>query len=200
MTITFAALDALDLQGRRILNVLKSGTTATRDALTEVSLGDIWYNTDTNVLEYASDIGPPVVWSDASSQTQGPQGLFTVFVYRAAPAGSPPASPPPSAISFRGGVLDNPPLGWSFTVPTTDSTNDTVYITSGIFDPANQTAAISWSAVFVASGTAGPQGPAGIQGPTGPTGPAGPQGPQGQTGQQGAQGICLLYTSPSPRD
>ena len=48
MTITFAAIDALDLQGRRILNVLKSGTTATRDALTEVALGDIWYNSDPN--------------------------------------------------------------------------------------------------------------------------------------------------------
>ena len=51
------------------------------------------------------------------------------------------------------------------------------------------------------TGPQGPRGPAGEQGIAGPQGLTGPQGAQGPPGVQGPQGdICLLYTSPSPRD
>ena len=112
---------------------------------------------------------------------QGPQGLYEVFVYRADSENTPPATPTPSA-----GVT-TPPSGWSFT-PTAIGAGEVMYISVGVYNPADATANITWSAPFEASGTQGPRGPQGSQGMQGPQGPTGATGPQGVAGMQGPAG------------
>ena len=119
--------------------------------------------------------------ADGGDGPTGPQGLYQVYIYNNET--SAPTTPDPSA------GITTPPTGWSFT-PTAVSTGESVYISAGVYDPANTSANITWSVPYEATGEAGPEGPAGPQGDMGIQGATGNQGIQGLQGVQGATGLA----------
>ena len=92
---------------------------------------------------------------------QGVQGLYNLFIYRIAPTDSIPANIQP----VLGSGIVAAPADWSFDpVSTTVPDGMSIWISSGLYNPAIPQAAIDWGLPFIASGepgVPGPQGPAG---------------------------------------
>ena len=106
---------------------------------------------------------------------QGVQGLYAVFVYGIAATNSDPQTIRPQGgqgLSVRPtgtGVSNGTGIsGWSFAALNQDNVGDgqSIWLSTGLYNPATPTAAIPFGLPFIATGEEGSQGP---QGPPGLT-------------------------------
>ena len=92
---------------------------------------------------------------------QGVQGLYNLFIYRLAPTDSIAANIQP----VLGSGIVAAPADWSFDpVSTTVPDGMSIWISSGLYNPAIPQAAIDWGLPFIASGEPGVPGPQGEPG------------------------------------
>ena len=126
---------------------------------------------DVEITINYTDGSDPVVFGIASGDDgeQGPQGFYTVFIYRVAATGTDVSTIAPTNAPYD---EDAAPDLWSYETQT-PGVDEVVFISTAVVDPSDLTSDLNWSTPFPGSGEAGPQGPQGLKGDPGPGVPNG---------------------------